>query len=215
MTKLDHENNYVYHPASPKQQESYGQLRSMAKGLAYLIDMHCPDSRERSLAHTNLEQAIMWANASIARSKPDAPGISYPGITPPPTGPTLTQQIADRITAAVNERLKPYADAIGNVSITIETKDAQVNPAGEILGMRVEGVETNEVQEGHEYIFKSEDGEEIRFTIRGDVLSEGGRTPEQKSFGKIIKRLLDKEFEKFGLEIKRLQELERQGEVEP
>jgi hypothetical protein len=28
---------------------------------------HTPESREQSLALTNLEQAVMWANAAIAR----------------------------------------------------------------------------------------------------------------------------------------------------
>lgn len=32
------------------------------------MDNLCPDSRELSLAITKLEEAIMWANASIARS---------------------------------------------------------------------------------------------------------------------------------------------------
>ena len=38
------------------------------KELAYLIDDLCPKSREKSLAITKIEEAMMWANASIARN---------------------------------------------------------------------------------------------------------------------------------------------------
>lgn len=34
-----------------------------------IIDVHCPDGREKALAITNLEQAVMWANAAIARGE--------------------------------------------------------------------------------------------------------------------------------------------------
>jgi len=42
-------------------------LRAAAKSLAELMDDECPESREKSLAFTKLEEAIFWANASIAR----------------------------------------------------------------------------------------------------------------------------------------------------
>jgi len=62
------ENIYKYHAPKEGQQEKYEAIRSKAKELAYLIDELCPASRERSIAHTNLEQVSMWANASIARN---------------------------------------------------------------------------------------------------------------------------------------------------
>ena len=62
------ENNFSYHAPKPGQPEKYGKLRQKGKELAYLIAELCPDSREKSLAVTKLEEAIMWANASIARS---------------------------------------------------------------------------------------------------------------------------------------------------
>jgi len=37
--------------------------------LAAYINENCPDSREKSLAFTKLEEAVMWANASIARNE--------------------------------------------------------------------------------------------------------------------------------------------------
>ena len=35
--------------------------------MANQFALHCPESREASLAITKLEEAIMWANAAIAR----------------------------------------------------------------------------------------------------------------------------------------------------
>lgn len=63
------ENNFRYHAPKPGQAERYQALRDKAKELAYLIDEECPSGRERSLAMTKLEEAIMWANASIARGE--------------------------------------------------------------------------------------------------------------------------------------------------
>lgn len=38
----------------------------MAKELAHLINKNAPESREKSLAFTSLQQTVMWANAAIA-----------------------------------------------------------------------------------------------------------------------------------------------------
>jgi hypothetical protein len=62
------ENNFKYHAPKEGQPEKYNKIRGKAKELAYLIDEECPNSREKSVAFTNLESAIMWANASIARN---------------------------------------------------------------------------------------------------------------------------------------------------
>ena len=60
-------NRFTYHPPKPGQAERYQEIRDHAHDLASLIDQQCPDSLEKSLAVTNLEQAVMWANAAIAR----------------------------------------------------------------------------------------------------------------------------------------------------
>ena len=62
------ENNFRYHAPKEGQPEKYEALRAKAKELAYLIDESVPKSREQSLAITNLEQAVFWANAAIARN---------------------------------------------------------------------------------------------------------------------------------------------------
>lgn len=63
------ENNFTYHPPKEEQKSKYKKLRDVAKYLAYVINECCPDSREKSLTMTNLEQSVMWANASIARNE--------------------------------------------------------------------------------------------------------------------------------------------------
>lgn len=62
------ENNFSYHTPKEGQPEKYEAIRAKAKELAYLIEIECPKSREAALAMTNLEQAVFWANASIARN---------------------------------------------------------------------------------------------------------------------------------------------------
>jgi hypothetical protein len=66
--KLDLENIYKYHSPKQGQAEKYSDIRAKAKELAELIELECPDSRERSIAFTNIETAVMWANAAIARN---------------------------------------------------------------------------------------------------------------------------------------------------
>lgn len=69
MLNKDFENRFTYHKPKEGQPEKYEALREKAKELAYLIDELCPKSREQALALTNLEQAVFWANASIARNE--------------------------------------------------------------------------------------------------------------------------------------------------
>jgi hypothetical protein len=60
---------FKYHAPKADQPRKYEDIRAKAKELALLIDVECPDSREKSVAMTNLEQSVMWANASIARNE--------------------------------------------------------------------------------------------------------------------------------------------------
>ena len=66
--RLDQENIYQYHRPKEGQNNKYESIRAKAKELALLIEAECPDGREKSEAFTNIETAVMWANASIARS---------------------------------------------------------------------------------------------------------------------------------------------------
>lgn len=62
------EKAFTYHPPKDGQPAKYVMIRVQAKELAYMIDTHVPDSREKSLAMTKLEECVMWANAGIARN---------------------------------------------------------------------------------------------------------------------------------------------------
>jgi hypothetical protein len=69
MDPADLIKRFTYHPPKDHDQaEKYVTIRSHAHGLAALINEHAPDSREKSLAITHLEEAVMWANAAIARN---------------------------------------------------------------------------------------------------------------------------------------------------
>ncbi|MBE9572711.1 MAG: hypothetical protein IMF11_18960 [Proteobacteria bacterium] len=65
---LDLENIYKYHSPKEGQKEKYEALRAKAKELAEMITEFCPMSREQAVAFTELETAVMWANAAIARN---------------------------------------------------------------------------------------------------------------------------------------------------
>ena len=58
---------FTYHPPGPEQIPKYNRIRAEAKEFAEIIDELCPDSREKSLAITHLENAVYCANAAIAR----------------------------------------------------------------------------------------------------------------------------------------------------
>lgn len=66
MPPLNLDNIFTYHETKPEQLPKYQAIRAKAKELAELIQGECPDSRERAVALTNVQQAVMWANAAIA-----------------------------------------------------------------------------------------------------------------------------------------------------
>lgn len=63
------ENDFVYHAPKGDQNARYIAIRAEAKGYAEFLMQLCPPSRELSLALTRLEEAVMFANASIARNE--------------------------------------------------------------------------------------------------------------------------------------------------
>lgn len=69
MTNAELETRFTYHAPKEGQPERYERIRCKAKMLAAYINEYCPDSREKSLALTKIEEAVMWANASIARNE--------------------------------------------------------------------------------------------------------------------------------------------------
>jgi len=61
------ETRFTYHAPKNDQPEKYERIRNTGKQLAIIVDTFCPESREKSLAITKIEEAVMWANAAIAR----------------------------------------------------------------------------------------------------------------------------------------------------
>lgn len=69
MDVIDMEKRFVYHAPHDELQMKYETIRHTLHDMALLINATCPDSREKSLAITKLEEAMFWANASIARNE--------------------------------------------------------------------------------------------------------------------------------------------------
>lgn len=67
--RKDIEHRFTHHAPKGDQVERYQQIRDEFKKLALLLTELTPQSREQSLAFTHLEQASMFANASIARNE--------------------------------------------------------------------------------------------------------------------------------------------------
>ena len=66
MTNTEITNIFTYHAPAGDQAGRYTEIRDKARELAMLVQAACPESREKSLALTSLQQTVMWANASIA-----------------------------------------------------------------------------------------------------------------------------------------------------
>jgi len=65
-TSFNIEEVFTYHKPITNQPERYESLRNTAKEFAKLIEISCPESREKSIAFTKLQEAVMFANAAIA-----------------------------------------------------------------------------------------------------------------------------------------------------
>ncbi len=68
MDDVELTTRFTYHaPVTREQQVKYEKLRAAAKDYAKMVEDLCPESREKSIAMTNIEQSSMWANAAVAR----------------------------------------------------------------------------------------------------------------------------------------------------
>lgn len=64
----DIKNRFTFHPSNSSTALTYEAMRAKALELASWMDENAPESRELSLALTNLDQAVMWFNAAVARN---------------------------------------------------------------------------------------------------------------------------------------------------
>lgn len=61
--------DFTYHSPKPGQPERYTKIRDAYKNLANTLVDECPESRELSVALTELETSNFYANAAIARNE--------------------------------------------------------------------------------------------------------------------------------------------------
>ena len=67
MDKNDLKNRFTYHAPKGDQPKKYMEIRGEAKLFATTVCDLCPDSYELSVAIGKIDEAVFWANASIAR----------------------------------------------------------------------------------------------------------------------------------------------------
>ena len=68
-TPAEIEQRFTYHAPKGDQAERYTSIRAKAKEMALLVSSLVPESREQSVSLTKLDEAVMWANAGIARNE--------------------------------------------------------------------------------------------------------------------------------------------------
>jgi hypothetical protein len=64
------DDRFKHHP--PKSDAVIGlhqTMREVADHFFNVVTDYCPDSREKAIAITKIEEAMMWANAAIARNQ--------------------------------------------------------------------------------------------------------------------------------------------------
>jgi hypothetical protein len=60
------DNAFGFHPANDVTRPTHQEFRKAVRAFAHSVVDSLPNSREKSLFLTNLQQAAMWANAAIA-----------------------------------------------------------------------------------------------------------------------------------------------------
>lgn len=85
------ERNFKYHQPKGYAADFHQHIRAKAQELAVMIDNLLPSEagREKALALTKVEEAMMWANAGIARHSdhlPEPPSRDLPKIPQPEPG---------------------------------------------------------------------------------------------------------------------------------
>ena len=68
MTVEDISGRFRYKEMSDERKQSSEFIGEKFIDLGDIIDIHCPNNRERSLALTKLEEALMWVNKSLSKN---------------------------------------------------------------------------------------------------------------------------------------------------
>lgn len=67
------ESDFIYHAPFGDQAKRYEAIRDAGGILAAVMLALCPPSAERTLAYRKVQEAVMWANASIALNEQPTP----------------------------------------------------------------------------------------------------------------------------------------------
>lgn len=87
MDHADIEHRFAFHPAAAGAEhtaEAHEAIRRAGAAFAHTIAAIVPGGREEALAVTQVENAMMWANAGIARAGGPKPGWTPHGARPEP-----------------------------------------------------------------------------------------------------------------------------------
>lgn len=68
MDEAELHNRFTYHPPTGDKIEKHQLIRQLCETLAQDLNELVPDGREKSLAMTQLEYVMWWANAGVARN---------------------------------------------------------------------------------------------------------------------------------------------------
>lgn len=83
--QADLDRRFAFHPANTRErQDAHQTVRAACQATAEMIVETAPAGREQAVALTKLEEAMMWANAAIARQGGDEAPASE-SAPPPPT----------------------------------------------------------------------------------------------------------------------------------
>ena len=63
---------YAYHKPSPEGMDKINQLREAYSIVQRIIDEVCPQSRQKSVAITELETSAMWAIKAVVFNDPES-----------------------------------------------------------------------------------------------------------------------------------------------
>ena len=65
----DIDKRFKSHEMSDEDKHKSEKTSDAIRSLAETIVIYCPESREKSLALTHLEECMFWTNASLARNQ--------------------------------------------------------------------------------------------------------------------------------------------------
>ena len=57
---------FMYHAPKANQPYLYESIRQQGRDFAHWLNTNIPDSREKSVAITKIQEAVMFANAAVA-----------------------------------------------------------------------------------------------------------------------------------------------------